>query len=210
MLPAAYTTPAAVLLAVGGLVACFAGYRLFRLVLGLYGFYLGSMITTSSMGSGGSSTVTLVLAAIVGGLVGAVLMYAAYFLGVALVGAGLGAFVTNAAWRVMGGGEPPTVILVLICVLGALIALTLVRYVVIIGTAIAGSWTLIVGVLALLGHQAATRIVTTDDIWVLYPLNPIPDYWWITALWFGLTVAGAIAQLATTSAKATVARVPKR
>jgi len=37
MLPAAYATPAAVILLVGGLLACFAGYRLFRFVLGVYG-----------------------------------------------------------------------------------------------------------------------------------------------------------------------------
>jgi hypothetical protein len=201
MLPAAYSTPAAILLAVGGLISCFAGYRLFRLVLGLYGFYLGAMITTSSMGSGGSSTFTLVIAAIVGGLVGAILMYAAYFLGVALVGAGLGALAANVAWRAMGGGEPPTVVLVLVCVLGALVALSVVRYVVIIGTAIAGAWTLVIGSLAIFGHPAAARAVTTDDIWVLYPMNPLPDYWWVTTLWFGLTVVGAITQLATTSAR---------
>src|ERR1700730_6747247 len=47
MLPAAYTTPAAVVLVVGGLLSCFAGYRLFRVVLGLYGFILGAAITTS-------------------------------------------------------------------------------------------------------------------------------------------------------------------
>ena len=80
--------PAAIVLVLGGVLSCFMGHRLFRLVLGLYGFYLGAMITTSSMGA--ANTWTLVLSAVVGGLVGAVLMYAAYFLGVGLVGAGLG------------------------------------------------------------------------------------------------------------------------
>ena len=51
MLPASYATPAAAILTVGGLLACFAGYRLFRLVLGLYGFILGAIVTTSFIGA---------------------------------------------------------------------------------------------------------------------------------------------------------------
>ena len=41
--------------------------------------------------------------------------------------------------------EPPTVALVVLCVLGALGALSVTRWVVIISTSIAGAWTLIVG-----------------------------------------------------------------
>ena len=200
MLPAAYSTPAAVLLALGGALSCFAGYRLFRIVVAVYGFYLGAMITTSSMG--GSDTWTLILAAIVGGLVGAVLMYAAYFLGVGLIGAGLAALALNAVWRNLAAGDPPTVVLVLVAVLGALAALTMVRWVIILGTAIAGAWTLIIGTLALLGNPVATRAVNADDIWVLYPLNPIPDKLWVTGLWFVLSIAGVLVQLATTPKQA--------
>src|SRR5215831_11026920 len=108
MLPAAYATPVAVVFVVGGLLACFAGYRLFRFVLGIYGFIFGAAITTSIMGASG--TVALIVAAIVGGLVGALLMVAAYFLGVGLLGAGLAALALNLVWRFVGG-EPPTLIL---------------------------------------------------------------------------------------------------
>ena len=144
MLPARYAAPAALVLTVGGLISCFAGYRLFRVVLGLYGFFLGAMLTTSTMGT--SNMWYLVLAAVVGGLIGALLMVAAYFIGVGLIGAGLAALALNALWRVVGGGDPPTLVLVLVCVLGALAALSVVRYVVVFGTAIAGAWTTIVGV----------------------------------------------------------------
>jgi hypothetical protein len=196
--------PAAVVLALGGALSCFFGHRLFRLVLGLYGFYLGAMITTSSMGA--SNTWTLVLSAIVGGLVGALLMYAAYFLGVGLIGAGLAALVLDAGWHMLRGTDPPTVVLVLVCVLGALAALSIVRWVIIFGTAIAGAWTLIIGVLTLVGSQAATRAVTTDDIWVLYPLNPIPDRAWVTWLWFGLSLAGILVQAATSKTHRVIGR----
>ena len=50
MLPAAYQVPAAALLLIGGCVACFAGYRLFKFVLGLFGFVIGVLAATSFFG----------------------------------------------------------------------------------------------------------------------------------------------------------------
>ena len=50
MLPATFELPAAIVLILGGAVACFAGYRLFRVVLALYGFILGAMLASSVMG----------------------------------------------------------------------------------------------------------------------------------------------------------------
>lgn len=206
MLPAAYVTPVAVVLAAGGLLACFAGYRVFRLVLGLFGFVLGSFVTTSMVGA--ASVWTLMLAALVGGLVGAMLMLGAYFIGVGLVGALLAALGINLLWRVIGG-EPPTVVLIVACVLGALGALSVVRYVVIFGTAIVGSWTLIVGVLALAGNPAAVRAASARDIWVFYPLDPLPSQWWITAAWFGLALVGVVVQMAQSRGKKKTKAAPK-
>lgn len=196
MLPASYATGTAVLLAVGGLLSCFAGYRLFRFVLGLYGFLFGAFMATSLMGT--SDMWTLVIAAVAGGVLGALLMVAAYFMGVGLVGAGLAALAINLAWRVIGG-EPPTWLLVIVCVVGALAALSVVRWVVIFGTSIAGSWTLIVASLALMGDPAAVRAASAGDVWVLYPLGQTGGQWWQVAAWFGLTVAGVAVQIATTN-----------
>jgi len=110
---------------------------------------------------------------------------------------------THTTTRSHVGGEPPTWLLVVVCVIGALAALSIVRYVVIVGTATAGAWTLIVGVLALMGHREAMNATSAGDVWVFYPLNPMPARWWYTLLWVGLTVIGAVVQLATTSKGAT-------
>jgi len=195
MLPAAYATPGAVVLVVGGLLACFAGYRLFRVVLGLYGFIFGAAITTSLMGA--TNTVALVAGALVGGLVGAVLMVAAYFIGVGLIGAGLAALVLNWGWHGLAHAEPPTLVLVVVSVLGALAALSIVRYVVIFGTAIGGSWTLLLGAFAL-SAESSGHHQTASDVWVLYPLGSLPSAWWVYGAWFGLSLVGALVQLKTT------------
>ena len=72
MLPEAYGTPAAIALVLGGALTCFAGYRLFRVVLGIYGFVLGAMIASSVMGA--TNTTGMVVAALLGGVCGAVLL----------------------------------------------------------------------------------------------------------------------------------------
>ena len=50
MLPAAYGFPAAVVLIIGGAIACFAGYRFFRIVLAIYGFILGALSPLQGVG----------------------------------------------------------------------------------------------------------------------------------------------------------------
>jgi len=196
MVPGAYAVPAAVILVISGAVACFGGYRLFRIVLGVYGFILGAMVTTSVMGT--SSTGALVLAAVVGGLIGAVLMIAAYFVGVGLIGAALASLAVHLVWRVIGG-DPPTALLIVMAVLGALGALSVARYVAVIGTALAGSWTMIVGGLALSGRKFDSLPVTSDNIWVVYGAGPLPGNWMVIGGWILLALVGAAVQLTTTS-----------
>ena len=196
MIPGNYAVPAAVILVISGAVACFGGYRLFRIVLGIYGFILGAMITSSVMGT--SSTFALVLAAGVGGLIGAGLMIAAYFVGIGLIGAALASLAVHMVWRVIGG-DPPTLLLVIMAVLCALGALSVARYVAVIGTALAGSWTLIVGALALSGRKFNSLPVTSENIWVVYGAGPLPGNWWVIGGWVALALAGVVVQMTTTS-----------
>lgn len=196
MLPSAYALPAAIVFVIGGMLACFAGFRLFRVVLGIYGFILGALVTTATVGT--SSHLALGLAALVGGLAGAALMIAAYFVGVALVGAGVAAIAVNYAWRLVHG-EPPWWLIIIAAVIGALVALSVTRYVVIIGTAFGGAWTMLIGSLALVGDRAAVRAAAEGSVWVVYPLEPAPGRWWVTALWLALAVVGVLTQLSITS-----------
>ena len=152
MLPVTLQIPAAVLLVLGGAVACFAGYRFFRIVLGLYGFVLGALLATTVAGAG--STSSLLIWAVVGGLAGALVLNLAYFFGVVLVGAAVGAMAVTLLWS-RASGDPHVLIVVAFAVVGALAAMWLQRYVVVTGTAFGGAWTLLVGALALMGDAAA-------------------------------------------------------
>src|SRR6266436_624357 len=96
MLPQSYEIPAALVLVLAGAVACFAGYRLFRIVLAVFGFILGAMLVSSLMGISN-----------IAGLVGAAILLFAYFVGIAIVGAGVGALIAHAGWAFVGSGDPP-------------------------------------------------------------------------------------------------------
>ena len=196
MLPASFQAPAAIILLAGGLLACFAGYRIFRIVLGIYGFILGALFASNVVGGEQSST-TMLVAAIGGGLVGALLLIAAYFIGVALIGAGIGAGAANLLWAAFGR-EPHVVAVIVLAILGALAALRLQRYVIVVATAFGGAQTVVVGAAALMGNRAAAA-TAARAIYTVYPLNPIPDSVLDAIAALVLGIAGVAVQLMVTA-----------
>jgi hypothetical protein len=192
MLPASYQLPAAIVLLLGGTVACFFGYRMFRIVLAIFGFIFG-MFAASSLVAPSDTTSMLVVGA-AGGLAGAGILFAAYFVGVALVGAGIGALVANLAFSATGR-EPHFLVIAFCAVAGAVASMYLQRYVIILGTAFVGAWTTIVGAMALVGDRATRAAVQANDAWVLYPLNPAPDRQWLPIVWIVLALIGTGVQL---------------
>ena len=196
MLPASLQLPAAIVLVLGGLLSCFAGYRVFRIVLGLYGFILGALLASSLMGT--DQKMWMVVAAIGGGVVGALVLIGAYFIGVALIGGAFGALAANVLWAAFGS-EPHLFMVIIFSISGALGALALQRYVIIVSTAFGGAWTTIVGALALSGDRTAASAAGRSDVWLAYPMSPAPGQYWILIVWIALGIAGVIAQLAITA-----------
>jgi hypothetical protein len=199
MLPTTYQLPAGIVLVAAGLLACFAGYRLFRLVLGVYGFILGAMLASSLMGA--TDTASMLVAAGVGGLIGAVVLILAYFIGVALVGAGLGALLAHLIWAQLGT-EPHAIVVIGFSIAGALASLALQRYVIIFATAFGGAWTAIVGGLAMMGNRAAVTAAAAAErssVWLFYPWNPAPGEQWVFIAWIALGIVGLVTQLAVTA-----------
>ena len=199
MLPHSYELPAAILLVLGGALSCFVGYRLFKIVLGIYGFVFGAMLASSVMGV--TNTAGMIVAALVGGIAGALLLMFAYFIGIALVGAGLGALVAHVAWSNVGSGDPPAVAVIVLSILGSIGAMFLKRYVIIVATAFGGAWTVIVGGLAVAGDRSAARAASAGDVWILYPTTPAPGQKWIPVAWIVLGLIGTGVQLGITGRK---------
>jgi hypothetical protein len=195
MLPAAYQIPAAIVLLIGGIVSCFFGYRLFRIVLAIFGFILGALAASSIFGM--TDTAPMLIAALVGGLLGAGILMAAYFVGVALVGAALGAVVANVVFSA-AERDPSVFVVVLLAIAGAVAAVYLQRYFIIVGTSFGGAWTLIVGAMALVGDRMALAAAEAQDVWVAYPLDPAPGRRWVPIVWIVLGLIGVGVQMGIT------------
>lgn len=195
MLPATYQLPAAIVLLVGGIVATFFGYRLFRIVLAFAGFVVGGFAASSIFGM--SDTMSMIVAFVAGGLIGAGILIAAYFVGVALIGAALGAFVANLAFAA-GDRDPHFLVVVFLAIAGAAVSMYLQRYFIIIGTGFGGAWTLIVGALALMGDRIAQAAAAAQNVWVMYPMNPAPGQQWVPFAWLALGAIGTGVQLGIT------------
>jgi len=160
MLPASFRLPAAILILLGGTVACFFGYRMFRLVLTIFGFLVGVFVASSLVAP--SDTTSMLVVGAIGGLIGAGILFAAYFVGVALFGAGIGERVANLAFSA-SGREPDFLVIAFCAVAGAVASMYLQRYVIILGTAFGGAWTMIVGSMALIGDRATRAAVAARD-----------------------------------------------
>jgi hypothetical protein len=139
-------------------------------------------------------------AAILGGVVGALVFVFAYFIGIALVGAGLGALVAHVGWGYVRPGDPPAAAVVVLAVLGAIGAMLLQRYVIIVATAFGGAWTLIIGALAI-ADRGADRASRVGDVWILYPTTFAPARSWVPIAWILLGLVGTGVQLGVTGRK---------
>ncbi len=192
MLSSVYEVPAAVVVLGSGLLACFFGYRLFRIVIGVYGFILGAYLANSIFGM--TETIWVVGAGVAGGGVGALVFWFAYLFAVALVGAGLGAVVADVTFRQLER-EPQLWIVVAAAIAGAFVGFGLQRIVVILGTAFGGAWTALVGA-SLLGAvphvDAAGR-----RLWEAFSINAGSAPQWVTVAWVVLGAVGTLAQFRT-------------
>jgi hypothetical protein len=194
MLPGSFQVPAALILLVGGLCSCFAGYRIFRWVLAFFGFVFGALFVGAAMGS--DQTLWMIAAWLIGGLIGAVVLFAAYFVGVALIGAGIGAGAAMVLWAAVNR-EPGIWPVIILAVIGAIGALAVQRHVIIVATAFAGAQTAVVGAAELIGRRSLEP--ATRQMVHVYPLDPMPNTRLDLIAFVVLGLLGLIVQLKTTT-----------
>ncbi len=141
------------LLAVGaGVLACFWGYRILRVALGLTGFIVGT-VAGSQLGAALAPAHAAVqfAAAIILGILGAVLCLWLFLVGIFLLGASAGGIIGAAASS--AAGHPPQILWVvvgaLMCGVAVLVAR---RFMIILSTAFGGSYLIVSGLLRFSTH----------------------------------------------------------
>ena len=192
MLPVTLQIPAAILLVLGGAVACFAGYRFFRIVLGLYGFVLGALLATTVAGAG--STSSLVMWAVVGGVAGALVSEP-------------GVLLRRRAGRRGAGRHGRDPALVARQRRSARADRRGLRRRRRVGGDVAAAvrrgdghrlWRRVdaAGRRARAdGRRGGAGRAAANDVWVVYPLDPAPGRRWLPVVWLALGAVGVFVQL---------------
>ncbi len=131
-----------------GLVECFYGFRIFKIMLGVIGFIIGGLLLGGAGMALSGSLLIGIVAGIIGGVVGAVLMVVLHFVGVFFIGAMLGAVLSTIVLALVGmvGFWPATLA---VAILGGVLALYVRRPMIIISTALSGSYNVVGGVYAI-------------------------------------------------------------
>lgn len=179
-----------------GLLNCFFGYRIFRIMLGVYGFIVGAVAGFGLVSSvAPNETLWLLLGALIGGLLGAALMVVFYFIGVFLVGALAGALLADTIGQLFGVDLHWLVILIAAITAG-IMALFFQRYAIIAATALSGAWTAVGSTFSLiLGQELQLRQVFSRAA----EQRAGVALWIVLVIWLVLAGAGAIFQLRTTA-----------
>ncbi|RIK45613.1 MAG: hypothetical protein DCC58_05890 [Chloroflexi bacterium] len=188
-----------IMLAVLGLVICFAGLRVFLLALPALGFISGVFIGAAGVraifGDGFFSTATGVIVGLFVGLILAVLSYLFWYVGAliaagstgALIGSGLMNFLgATRGWVVFIGAALGAIIVFIIA-----FRLALPVYVVIVNTAFVGASAIIGGVM-LMFNQIDRADLGYGVVWAA-----IEESWFWIIVWVVLAAVGIGSQLRT-------------
>lgn len=173
-----------------GVLYCFLGYRLIRVLIALTGFALAALpAVILAAWLSHANAIAVGVAGLLGGIAGAVFMAFVYRAGIfclGLLGAALIAHhlltateLTWAPWAILGLG-----------VVGGLLALLVERPVITVATAALGAWILLVSAALVLMRSDAADSSTVQELTSHASLT-------ILAVWTVLTVAGTAAQFAT-------------
>ena len=181
-----------------GIAALLWGYRIFLVLLPIWGFFAGVWLgvtgTTMVLGESFLWTVTGLIIGVIFGLVAAVLSYLFYTIGVAIFAAAIGAMLGSALMGALGfdPGLLTTLVTIASAILVAVLALiwNLQKYVITILTAIGGAALLVISVLLLFGQVSLPQVQAGNLLEPIFSSSRI----WILA-WLVLFVVGVVFQI---------------
>lgn len=182
-----------------GLAFCFAGYRVFLVMLPIWGFFaglwLGATATSLIFGGGFLATTTGLVIGFVLGLIFALLSYLFYILGVALVAAGFGAAIGTGLMALLGfdGGFLVAIVALVAAIMMAILTLVLnlQKYVIIFMTATGGANAIVLAGLLLFNRVSLDAVRGAGNA-----IGPVlQDSWFWGIIWLVLAVVGILVQI---------------
>ena len=182
-----------------GLAFCFLGYRIFLVLLPVWGFFagfwLGAQAIALLLGGGFLATTTGFVVGFVVGLVFAVLSYLFFVVGVAIVAGAIGAALGTGLMAALGFDASLLVTLVglisAILVVVVTLWFNIQKYVIIVATALTGANLIVLSPLLLFGQ------VTLDELEAAGgSIAPVlQESWFWLIVWLALAVFGVVLQI---------------
>jgi hypothetical protein len=188
-----------ILVLVIGIALCFAGYRAFRGLIAVWGFFAGFLFTIQAVGaySEGHLQVSVLewVIALIVGLLLAALAYQLYVAAVVILSASVGFWIGTGLMMAIGYGNhsmPALLVGLIFAVVIAILTLSLnvAKILIIISTSLGGASTIIAGILLLLGSISLNDAMSWDSVEAAIRGSLL----W-SLVWLVLVVAGIITQL---------------
>ena len=184
-----------------GIAFCFAGYHFFRILIAVWGFLAGFMLTAQTFAAytGGhflASALGLIIAVIVG-LIVAALAYYLYVAAVVILSASVGFWIGTGLMTAIGFGSHSVAALIVGLIVAVILAiltlaLDLTRWLIIISTSLGGASTILAGVLLLF------RVIPLDYLSLGIVGASIRGSLLWGLVWLVLSIAGIIVQVSNT------------
>ena len=180
-----------------GAAFCFIGYRFFRILIPIWGFFAGFFFgaqgVVSLFGGGFLSTVTSWVVGLIVGLILAALAYFFYYAAVVILGGSVGYWIGTGLMAALGFSQQSFLAVVVglaaaVVLAILIIALNLPKILIIVFSALGGASTIVAGILLLLGriplaffgYGTVAAIILNSLLWLI--------------VWLVLAVAGIVAQ----------------
>ncbi len=186
-----------------GIAFCCSGYRAFRSLIALWGFFAGFLLTVQAIGEYAGthlliSALELIIALIVG-LVLAGLAYSLYVAAVIILSASVGFWIGSGLMMATSGYSNHSVPVVVAGIIFALVmamltlTLNLAKLLIVISTSLGGASMIIAGVLLLLGKISLNDALAWN---MLVTIITGSQQW--SMLWLVITMVGILVQLSST------------
>ena len=175
------------------------GYRIFLVLLPIWGFFAGLWFgvyaTTVLFGGGFLVTTTGLVIGFILGLILAVLSYLFYMVGVAIVAGAIG--YALGAGLMAAFGVDSNFLIILVGLIGGVLALALTlmwnlqKYVIIVLTAVAGANALVLGALLLFNQVSLDAVQSAGSA-----IQPVIQQSWLWGLvWLAVAIVGVVHQI---------------
>ena len=184
------TNTFAIALIASGVITCFWGYRLFKVVLGVTGFVTGGTLAWTVLTEAGYGEMVTVVGTFLAALLGAAAMFSLFFAGVFLFGCSMGLLMAVAILSLLGG-ELNVVAVSIFSSVSGLVTLWFRKVLVVASTALTGAWSVLSGVAYLVGDLDLIGSLANPEL--LRTQGGL--FYAVMALWFSIGMSGIAVQM---------------